>query len=71
MFNIDYRNGPECKLPENTMDCYAGFKYVLEYAEEYNIDTSKIAIWGEGAGALMAVGLAKQLAKKDESHLVK
>jgi acetyl esterase len=63
VFNIDYRNGPECKLPENTMDCYAGLKYVLEYAEEYNIDTSKIAIWGEGAGALMAVGLAKQLAK--------
>jgi len=40
------------------MDCYAGLKYVLEYAEEYNIDKSKIAIWGEGAGALMAVGVA-------------
>jgi len=62
VFNIDYRNGPECKLPENTMDCYAGLKYVTDNAEEFNIDPTKISIWGEGAGALMAVGVAMNLA---------
>ena len=71
VFNVDYRNAPECKLPENTMDCYAGLMYVIENAEEFNIDSSRIAIWGEGAGALMAAGVAMKLAENNESDQVK
>jgi len=71
VFNVDYRNGPECKLPNNINDCYAGLKYIAENAADFNVDKKKIAIWGEGAGALMAAGVAMKLAKNNEADLVK
>lgn len=71
IFNVDYRNAPEAKAPKGILDCYAACKYVIEKANEYNIDTSRLAIIGESGGGYMAAGVAMELAKKNESHLVK
>lgn len=70
-FSIDFRNAPETKAPQNIMDCYAGLKWVIDHAERFNIDRSRIAIAGESGGGYLCAGVAMQLAKNDESHLVK
>ena len=43
----------------------------VDIADDFNIDKNKIAIWGEGAGALMAAGVAMKLAENNEADLVK
>lgn len=53
--SIDYRLAPEHPYPAATNDCYAGLCWLFEQAETLGIDTARIAITGQSAGACLAV----------------
>ncbi len=62
--SVDYRLAPEHPFPAGLNDCYAALLWMVEHAEELGIDTSRIAIGGDSAGAGMTAGLA--LRNRDE-----
>jgi acetyl esterase len=52
-FSIDYRLAPEYKFPQSSEDVSAAIRWVKEYADQYHVDASKIAIVGESAGGFL------------------
>lgn len=55
--SLEYRTMQESCFPVPVMDIKAGIRYLKAHAEQYLIDSEKIAIAGESAGATLA-GLA-------------
>ena len=58
LLSIDYRLAPEYPDPYPVEDCYAGFVWVHDHAEQLGIDPSSIVIAGQSAGAGLAAGTA-------------
>ncbi len=52
--SVDYRMAPENTYPTPGEDCYRALLWLAEYADELHIDSSRIAIGGESAGANLA-----------------
>ena len=52
--SIDYRLAPEFPFPAAVIDCQTAVRYLKEHADEYRIDSSKIAAVGSSAGAHLA-----------------
>ena len=71
VFNVDYGVAPEVKAPDGGLNCYAATKYVIENAAKFNLDPSRIAIGGESSGGYLTACVSMELAKKNESQLVK
>jgi acetyl esterase/lipase len=51
---IEYRLLQHAPYPACIEDCQKAILYIKEHAKELNIDSSKIALWGESAGAYIA-----------------
>ena len=51
----NYRKSPEVLFPQPQEDCVDVVKYVLERANEYSIDTSRVFIMGDSFGGHIAV----------------
>ena len=62
---IDYRLVPDVVFPKQIHDVKAALRYLRAYAEELHINTDKIVLWGNSAGAhlsaLAAVGNVPEL----------
>lgn len=71
VFGVDYGVAPEVKAPDGGKNCYASVKYIVENAAKFNIDPSKIVIGGESAGGCHTAMCCHELAKRNESGLVK
>lgn len=54
----DYRLAPEHKVPAAQDDALAAYKWVLANAASFGGDPDKVALAGEGAGALLAADTA-------------
>ncbi|HQC54764.1 MAG TPA: alpha/beta hydrolase [Clostridia bacterium] len=52
--NIGYRLAPKWQFPAATEDCINALNFVNGLAEEYDLDTEKIVIVGDSAGAYYA-----------------
>lgn len=52
---IDYRLSNEALFPGAVADVKAAIRYVRANAAQYNLDPEKFAIWGESAGAYLAL----------------
>ena len=54
----EYRLAPEYPYPVPLEDCYVGLTWLSDSASELGIDSSRIAISGQSAGAGLAAGLS-------------
>jgi acetyl esterase/lipase len=68
--SVDYRLSPECAYPGPVEDCYAALKWTFDHADEFGIDTSRIAIGGASAGGGLAAGLALLARDRAEVDIV-
>ena len=46
VISVEYGNAPEVKAPNGTLNCYAALKWVLDNAEQLDIDPDHVAIGG-------------------------
>jgi acetyl esterase/lipase len=54
VISVDYRLAPENPYPAGLTDCFDTVKWVYKYGEKYSIDSTKIAVSGDSAGANFA-----------------
>ncbi|WP_421120167.1 alpha/beta hydrolase [Aquihabitans daechungensis] len=52
--SVDYRLAPENAYPTPPEDCYAALLWLVEHADELNLDPQRISVGGESAGANLA-----------------
>lgn len=52
--SVDYRKSGEAVFPGALSDVKASVRFLRANADEYGIDSEKIVIWGESAGAYLA-----------------
>jgi len=55
VISVDYRLAPENPYPAGLTDCFDSVKWVYKYGEKYNIDSTKIAVSGDSAGANLSL----------------
>lgn len=66
VFFVDYRLAPSNRYPTPLLDCLSAYQYILEHAEEENIDLSRIAFGGDSAGGFLAASLIFKLKKENK-----
>lgn len=52
---VDYRLAPEARFPAQLEDAVRAFTWVHNHARQLGLDTARLAIGGESAGALLAI----------------
>jgi acetyl esterase/lipase len=68
--SLDYRLSAEVRFPDMIADVTAGFAWLVERADVLGVDGSRIAVWGESAGAHLATLLAFQTRPADRIRCV-
>ena len=53
--SVDYRKSAEATFPASVSDVKAAVRFLKANATTYGIDSGRIAIWGESAGAYLAL----------------
>jgi len=58
IISVNYQKAPEHPFPTPFDDCYATLEWVIAHAGELRIDTARIGVAGDSAGANLASGVA-------------
>jgi acetyl esterase len=58
IISVNYQKAPEHPFPIPFDDCYATLLWVIQNSAELNIDTSKLGVAGDSAGANLAAAVA-------------
>ena len=53
--NIEYRRAPVSPAPAAVEDCRCALRWVIQHAEEYNVDTNKLVLSGHSAGGHLSL----------------
>ena len=62
---VDYRLAPEHPYPSGLDDCALAWSWLVTHAETLGVDATRIALYGESAGAALAIGVAHRLRASD------
>jgi acetyl esterase len=57
IFSVEYRLAPENRFPVPLEDCDRSMDWLIENADQFEIDTNKIAVGGDSAGGNLAACL--------------
>jgi acetyl esterase len=60
---LEYRLAPEHRHPAAVEDCWAGFQWAVEHADELGADPHRVAVGGDSAGAYLAAVVAIKAAE--------
>ncbi len=60
---VDYRLAPEAPFPAAYDDCVCAYGEIIERADEWQIDRSRVAVGGDSAGANLATLVAIEAAR--------
>ncbi len=55
--SVGYRYAPEHRLPAAHEDCYAATQWVMNHADQWGGDKSRVAVGGESAGGNLATNM--------------
>ncbi|HKL94403.1 MAG TPA: alpha/beta hydrolase [Clostridia bacterium] len=58
VFNINYGLAPEKMFPEGPRDCIMAYNWLVDNAEAYNLDTSRIVVGGDSSGGYLSAVVA-------------
>ncbi len=58
---VDYRLAPEHPYPAGLDDCTAAWHQAIDLAESLGIDRHRLGLYGESAGAALAIGVCDRL----------
>ena len=58
MLSVEYRLAPEAQGTTPAEDVFAGLTWLVEHAEQLDVDPARIGLYGESAGAGIAAGTA-------------
>ena len=67
--SVDYRLAPECPYPGPLEDCYRGFAWAYDNAQDLGLDRSRMGVYGVSAGGGLAAALALLLRDRGEMPL--
>ena len=70
-FSVEYRLAPEYKFPVGLYDCYEAIRWVFAHAEQFGIDTARIAVGGDSGGGNFSAALAILAKQRGEFTLDK
>ena len=54
---VDYRKGPEHRIPVPFEDGFDAYAWLLQHAAEYRLDSTRIAVGGDSAGGTIAAAI--------------
>ncbi|CDK28046.1 unnamed protein product [Kuraishia capsulata CBS 1993] len=57
-FNVDYRLAPEFPFPTPLTDCWDAFNYIIDRADKFKVDKSRVAVGGCSAGGHLSAVIA-------------
>jgi acetyl esterase/lipase len=69
LVSVDYRLGPEARFPAAVQDACAAARWVAAHARALGIDSCRLGVGGDSAGATLAAVVAQTLAVEREPPL--
>ena len=57
VIGVDYRLAPEFPFPAGVEDCYAILCHLTKHGDDYGVDSTRLAVWGDSAGGNMAAAV--------------
>lgn len=67
VIGVDYTLAPEARFPQALHECVGVIAHFAECGQRYGIDGKRLALAGDSAGAMLALGAAKLLRGEPES----